>query len=406
MSRNKLVFGRYDYAAYLAFGSYAMCSMAVPMCLVPLAAELGFPLEDGGMGLGGLLQIGRSVPMVASMLLCGFIAGTWGKRRSLGVSLLFIALGISACAIAPAYGVLFAALIVSGVGEGIVEGLATPFIQDLHPDEPGRYLNFTHAFWSVGIAVLVLGAGALLEGGLSWRWVMLACGLCTLIPSALLLIPGKKRTPMSERFVRTPWRDVWGDTRAIMRERRFWLFFAAMFFAGGGDFCLTFWSASFIQLEFGGSAWTAGVGTAVFSAGMIVGRIGSGWLVGQSGLKPLVVGMAVIGGALGMLFPRLESVWALFVLLFLVGVAVGPFWPSIQSEGARRVKGDHTMMMILFSCSGIPGCGIFAWLIGLLGDWVGLRPSFYLIPLCFLGVFVLVGYDLLTERREKAARRQ
>ncbi len=245
----KLVFGRYDYAACLAFAAYAMCSMVVPMCLVPLAAELGFPLDDGGMGLGGALQIARSIPMVAAMLLCGFISGIWGKRRSLGVSLLFMAGGIVACSIAPAYGVLFAALVFSGMGEGVIEGLATPFVQDLHPDESGRYLNLTHAFWSVGIVFLVLTAGALLLEGVSWRLVTLGCGLAALVPAALLLLPGKVRTPMSDRFVKTHWRAVCRDARDIMRVPRFWLFFAAMFFAGGGEFCLTFWCASFIQLE-------------------------------------------------------------------------------------------------------------------------------------------------------------
>jgi MFS family permease len=400
----KLVFGRYDYAAFLAFAAYAMCSMAVPMCLVPLAAELRFPLDDGGMGLGGALQIARSIPMVAAMLLCGFISGVFGKRRALGASLLLMALGIAVCSAAPAYGVLFAALIVSGLGEGVLEGLATPFVQDLHPDQPGRYLNFSHAFWSVGIVFLVLIAGALLSWGVSWRLVMLFSGLSALVPAALLLLPSKQRSLSSERFVKTHWRDVCRDAWAIMRVKRFWLFFAAMFFAGGGEFCLTFWCASFIQLEYGGSAWAAGAGTAFFSAGMIVGRIGSGWLVRQGGLKTLIVATGFAATAVTLPFPWLQSLWALFVLLFLAGIAAGPFWPSIQSDGTHRVRGDHTMMMIMFSCAGVPGCGFFTFAIGLLGDWAGLRMSFFIVPACFLVVFLLMGYDLLSERRESRAK--
>jgi fucose permease len=110
--------------------------------------------------------------------------------------------------------------------------------------------------------------------------------------------------------------------------------------------------------------------------------------------------MALAATAISLFFPWLQSLWVLFVLLFLSGIAAGPFWPSIQSDGARRVKGDYTMMMIMFSCAGVPGCGVFTTLIGVLGDWIGLRLSFLIVPACFLMVFVLMGFDMLTERRE------
>ena len=156
----KMVFGRYDYAAFSCFIAYACCSLVVPVCLVQLAQSLGFPLGEGGKGAGGALQLGRSIPMVAAMLFCGFAAGRWGKVRSLGVAMVLMSVGIGLAAIAPAYGLLFAAVAVAGLGEGVVEGLATPVIQDLHiDDEPGRYINFSHSFWSVGVVGTVMLAG-------------------------------------------------------------------------------------------------------------------------------------------------------------------------------------------------------------------------------------------------------
>jgi hypothetical protein len=69
-----MTFGRYDYAAFLSFFAYAAGSVIVPVALVELARELAFPLEEGGLGAGGLLHLGRTVPMVAALLLCGFLA--------------------------------------------------------------------------------------------------------------------------------------------------------------------------------------------------------------------------------------------------------------------------------------------------------------------------------------------
>ena len=119
MKRSRaLTFGRYDYAAFAGFFAYAAGSVIVPVALVLLARELGFSLEKGGMAAGGALHLGRTVAMVVAMLLCGFAAGRWGKRRSFGAAAVMMGLGILLCALAPGYSLLFFALMVAGVGEG------------------------------------------------------------------------------------------------------------------------------------------------------------------------------------------------------------------------------------------------------------------------------------------------
>jgi len=82
----RLVFGRFDHATFLSFFHYAAGSVVVPIVLISLARELGFSLEEGGMTAGGALQLGRTITMMVTMLLCGFVAGRWGKRRTFGYS--------------------------------------------------------------------------------------------------------------------------------------------------------------------------------------------------------------------------------------------------------------------------------------------------------------------------------
>ncbi|MEI6432305.1 MAG: MFS transporter, partial [bacterium] len=263
-----MAFGRYDYASFLAYFAYAAGSVAVPIALVSVAHDLGFQLDNGGMAEGGALHLGRTASIVVAMLLCGFLAGRWGKRRSLGISILLMSFGIGMCALAPSYGVLFLAIAVAGIGEGVIEGLATPFVQDLHPEEPGRYVNFSHAFWSIGVLATVLAAGALLSDGVSWRWVIGAIAVGAMIPALLFLLPDRSVNAYVEKNEALDGRTVWSHTRKILQTPLFWLFYAAMFVAGGGEFCVTFWCASYIQLNFSSSAWIGGVGTACFAAGM------------------------------------------------------------------------------------------------------------------------------------------
>ena len=144
--RARLCFGRFDYAAFLTFASYAASSLAIPVVLVEMAEDLRFPLLEGGMATGGSFQVVRSLAMCASMVFAGFAAARWGNRRSLGVAVGTMGAGLLLCAFAPSYLLVLPALLLAGLGEGVVEGLGTPFVQDMHRDDPGRYVNFTHGF--------------------------------------------------------------------------------------------------------------------------------------------------------------------------------------------------------------------------------------------------------------------
>lgn len=398
MTSKRMVFGRYDYAAFLGFATYAGCSVAVPVVLVELAESLHFPLNSGGQGAGGALQLARSLTMVATMLACGFLAGRWGKRITVALALMVMGGGLILCSLAPFYGVLFVALGIAGLGEGVIEGLATPVVQDLHADdEPGRYINFAHSFWSVGVVAAVLAAGFALQYGVSWRIILAVIGLLPLIPAVMFLMPSRsQRFPPSEK---ADHRTVWLETGKILTAPRFWLFFAAMFLAGGGEYCLTFWAAAFIRLEYGGSAIMGGIGTAIFSAGMIISRMCSGLLVPQHRLPHLVIGAAVLGTLFGVLPAVLHSTLLFFIVLFVLGLASGPFWPSIQSYCVDRLQLDSTMIFVLLSCAGVPGCGFFTWLMGATADHISMRWSSLLVPGCYLLVGLLIFIDHLQAGR-------
>jgi MFS family permease len=391
----KMVFGRYDRAAFVSFFAYAAGSVAVPVALVSLARELGFDLASGGMTAGGGLHLGRTVAIVAAMLACGFLAGRWGKRRAFGWSVVLMGAGMALCAVAPSYPVLLVSLLIAGVGEGVIEGLATPFVQDLHPSEPGRYINFTHAFWSVGVLTTVLASGALLSLGVSWRLILAGVAAFSLIPAWILLAPTSGGHTYPDHPEPVHWTEVRDHASAILRRARFWLFFAAMFVAGGGEFCLTFWSASYIQLGFTAAAWAGGVGTACFAGGMVLGRTGWGYLISQHHLRPLLIWSGIGGTVVTALLPKVTNLWLFFALLFLAGIATAPFWPSVQSYCADRLPDvDTTMLFVLLSCAGIPGCGVFTWLMGFIGDRAGgLNAAFYLVPACYVSLVGLIALD-------------
>ena len=112
-----LKLNRYDHAAYWSFFCYSGCSFAIPVVMVELAAALGFPLKDGGMSAGGMLHVVRSATMLAAMLICGFVAGRFGKRHTMGAAIVLMGCGIVAAALMRSYLMLVTVILFAGFGE-------------------------------------------------------------------------------------------------------------------------------------------------------------------------------------------------------------------------------------------------------------------------------------------------
>jgi MFS family permease len=213
-----MAFGRYDYAAFNGFFAYSAASIIVPVTLVSLARDLNFSLESGGLAAGGALSVARASTMIIALVLCGFAAGHWGMRKTFGASFVFMGLGIASCAFAPTYGFLFLALMLSGFGEGIVDGLITPFVQELHPGDPGRYINFSHAFWSIGVLITVLVAGGLMAVGVSWRVLIGLVALLCMFVAVQLLYPESPGHEYPERSEPVHWKTTGRRTMVVLRR--------------------------------------------------------------------------------------------------------------------------------------------------------------------------------------------
>ncbi len=403
--REKLYFGRYDFAGFFAFIAYSMCSLVIPLSIVAMGKSLDFPLDDGGKSAAGTLHLVRSIGIVVTLLFCGMIGGCFGKRKTMGFSMLLMGAGIVLCAISPMYALLIPLLFIAGLGEGICEGLATPFVQDLHPEASERYVNIAHSMWSVGIALCVTLTAVLLTLGVSWRIVVLICGVCGLLSGLTFLWrenPAKKypENPQKENPA-----DIIRHSKAIIKVPRFWWYCLGMFVGAGAEFCLTFWAAAYLQLVFNASVWVASIGTGAIACGMFIGRVGFGYFAKKEYLKHILLFTSLGTLPLTLLliflkpefFPDSTVFFTIIIaILFLCGIGIAPYWPTLQVYGVNQLPAlDSTMLYIYFSAMGIPGCGFFTWIMGVFGDNFGLTSAFLLIPaslLLFAAVIFLEGW--------------
>lgn len=411
MSHKPLHFGRYDIASFSAFTMYSVCSLAIPLMIVTMGKDLGFPLDKGGMSMGGLLHAARSSLMIVSLILCGLAAARLGKRLSMGFCVLFFGSGILLCAFTTGYWMLLPCLVLVGFGEGFCEGLATPFIQDLHKDTPERYVNIGHAFWSVGILLAVVLVSGLLTLGVNWRYVLGGIGILSVLSSLFFLWkenPNKKYPETKEEI---DWKDLWDRTLVIIKEKSFWRCCGAMFFGAGAEFGLTFWSAAYIELSFKTSVFVAGLGTGAIAVGMFIGRTGFGYIAKPHTLRYINLFSALATIPLTLLLvclkpgfmPDWATFTALFILLFLCGIGIAPYWPTTQVYGVQKLPHcDSTLLYVYFSALGVPGCGFFSWFMGYMGDKLGdLRATILIVPFSLLIFIGFLFYECWIRKEKK-----
>ena len=402
MAREKLRFGRYDYAGFSAFTMYSVSSLAIPLLIVAMGKSLNFPIDGGGMAMGGILHVVRSAFMVMTLLLSGLVCAGLGKRITIGTSVILIGTGMLLSSFSSAYWMLIPCLIIAGLGEGVCEGILTPFVQDLHPDAPERYVNIGHSFWSVGIVLAVILAGGLLTCGVSWRIILMIIGVLTIISSLSFLwkeTPGKEYPEVKKK----PDLDVIKkQTSDIIKEKRFWICCAAMFFGAGAEFGLTFWAAAYIELNFQTSAFVASLGTGAIAIGMFLGRAAFGYYAKPERLRwfLLLAGLGTIPVTLllAYLSPGVMPGWLLFplifVLLFLSGIGIAPYWPTTQVYGVANLPNcDSTLLYVYYSLMGIPGCGFFSYLMGAIGDRFGLKGTILVVPACLVIFCSIIFYE-------------
>ncbi len=155
--------------------------------------------------------------LVAGALIGCFLAGpaadSLGRRRALLAAGALALFGTALTAAAPAYPLLVAGRVLTGIAVGVTSAVAPLFLAELCPARlRGAMLTTYQLFVTVGI-LLALAVGLAFTPSGAWRW-MFAVGL---VP-ALLQIVGVALVPPSPRFLARRG-QIDGARRALQRMR-------------------------------------------------------------------------------------------------------------------------------------------------------------------------------------------
>ena len=175
--------------------------------LLEVSRDLGVSIASAG-----LLISGYALGVVVGAPVLTVLTDRWNRKLVLIGLMLIFTLGNIACALAPSYGFLMAARVLTALAHGTYFGVGSVFAASLVPKE--RQASAIAIMFTGLTVATVLGvpAGTWLGQQFGWRstfWAVAAVGAVALIVLSVLL-PGNRAAPAG-----AGWR---ADLRAVSRS--------------------------------------------------------------------------------------------------------------------------------------------------------------------------------------------
>lgn len=378
--RPPVAYLRLMIASVLCMLMFGAVQVMPAVCLEALGHDLHLDLTQRGFFLSLRLAM-----LTACLLVVGHFAERPAKRIIYFWGLIATALGQLLIAYSPNYSRLIIAVLVSGLGFGVVEAILNPLVAQLNPKRCAWALNLLNGIFSLGLVMGALCTGELLQRGYGWRISFWLWTIPPLVCAFLYLTP-RYPAPNVGSDDLSPKPDV----RSFLSQPLFWILMVAMVMGGGCEAGLTLWAPNFCAKVLGADARGGAWATILYGSFMAIGRLGSGFIVGRLGALRLMAISAVLCGVVtfGLMFVQaLPAAWALFAL---GGLFVACFWPTLLAVASENIAIGSTSLFSLLAAAGVTGCVIFPWVIGALGDAFGLRLAVIILPISMVLIITML----------------
>ncbi|MFV0623414.1 MFS transporter [Sphingomonas sp. ac-8] len=281
------------------------------------------------------------------------------RRMLLGCGLCFLAgtlLVVGAGSLASGMGVyhlVWAGMLLSGIGWGLAEATINPLTARLYPEDTTHRLNVLHAWYPGGLIVGGL-LGVFLADALPWQAIL-----------ALVLVPAAGVVLLAATTAFPAPQPVGGNEPSfretiveVFRRPSFFLWFGAMFLTASSELAPGQW----IDVALSNRVGMRGILLLVYvSALMFVFRHFAGRLAGKLSNPGLLWISSLLAGIGLFLLSRAQSPVAAILASTVWGLGVCAMWPTMLASVAERY----------------PRGG--AWAMGLVGS-AGALASFFVLP--------------------------
>jgi fucose permease len=368
--------------------------LAFGIVLTTLGAVLPSLVERFGIdkSAAGALFVLMSFGILVGSVFFGPIVDLRGYKRVLVVGAAFIALGLGGIAYAPTLAWLRVAIVLVGLGGGVINGGTNALVADVSAGERSAGLSLLGVFFGVG-AVGVPFALALLLGRFSYSTLIAGVAVLVLVP---LVVTAVARFPAPKQ----PQGFPLADAGRLIRDPVLLLMGMMLFLESGMEITVGGWTATYFQEELGLAGQRALIFLSLYWLGMMLMRLALGWLLRRASPARVLLGclgLALVGA---FLLLGTESVATAGAGVFLLGCGFAATFPVVLGfVGDRYEQLSGTAFSVVIVMALVGGM-LLPYATGALGAEYGLRGSFLIIPTAL----VLLAALLLVVTRRLASR--
>ncbi|MFE0585121.1 MFS transporter [Pantoea vagans] len=339
--------------------------------LVPFARDR---LQLSGASLGALLLC-LGIGSLAAMPVTGTLVARFGCRRVMGFSTQLVLLMMPLLATADSHLVMAAALMLFGAGLGMLDVAMNYQAVQVEQAADKPMMSGFHGFFSLG-GILGAGTVSLL---LSRAFTPLHA---TLVVMAVMLLLLLWRLPvlMNQRLHQPdqPWLVIPRGWVAFLGLLCFILFLA--------EGAVLDWGALLLLQNPAMSPAYAGLGYAVFSVAMTLGRFSGDKIIQRFGRYPVMLTGALTAAAgmtLAVWLPWPEIALLAFLL---VGFGLSNTVPMLFNAAGNQQDMPANLAISAMTTLGYAGILSGPALIGFISQWISLSGAFLMIALLLLAV--------------------
>jgi len=339
--------------------------------LVPFARDR---LQLNGASLGALLLC-LGIGSLAAMPITGTLVARFGCRRVMCLSTVLVLAMMPLLATADSHLVMAAALMCFGAGLGMLDVAMNYQAVQVEKAAGKPMMSGFHGFFSLG-GILGAGAVSLL---LSLSFTPLSAVMVIMAVMLLLLLwrlPGL----MNQRLHQPdqPWLVIPRGWVAFLGALCFILFLA--------EGAVLDWGALLLLQNPSMSPTHAGLGYALFSTAMTLGRFGGDKIIHRFGRYPVMLTgalTAAAGMSLAVWLPWPEMALLAFLL---VGFGLSNTVPMLFNAAGNQQDMPANLAISAMTTLGYAGILSGPALIGFISQWISLSGAFLLIALLLLAV--------------------
>ena len=373
------------FAACLAIFVYGMVASMVGTINPALAAK--FQLDNVQTSY---LALAQGIGLVVASVSVGPLMDRRGKKVGLVLGLTFVAAAMLTLGAASGFAVILVAMIVMGIGGGIVITGANALGSDVSESRRASVLNFLNVFVGLGGFATPFVAGNLLGGdAVRVAYAAAALTIVTLLVHLVLRIPRPVMTGIARK------------SSAVFRQPMLYLLGSATFLYTACEFGVWNWLVKYL-LTRGVEATTAfNVLSLGFALGLLSGRVAVTPILIKVPPATVTVSASILMALTTWAMLHVSDVTLLGAVVFLAGVAMAPVFPTtVAIVGDVFKEGSATAIGFTITC-GFSGLVVSSPLIGWLAgpDPGGLGRGLLLLPAFSIALLVVN----LVIRKERAA---